>query len=440
MEVNPKDFIDKHYTELPTPSFLVRERQINENCRLNLNRLSQFNSKFRAHVKTHKTIEGTKKSLGYDLPDYHGQKHDSIVFSTLKEIVEIIKYQTCNQKIFVKDAIYGIPNITTETIPRLIEISRKIERLTLMVDSLDQLETLAKYNYTKDSDHIYWDLIIKLDSGTHRAGIDFNSNYLDKVIRKIIDTENLKLRGFYVHSGHSYNVKSLEEGELKLIEEIETVIKGLQLIELKFPELQYKSDKIIDDELIVSVGATPTLHSLKVNKFNPNLLKLINSLGSRLEFHAGNYTFCDLQQLSTKSIDLSNISIRVLSSVISTYPGRGNEIGEILINAGGIALSREVSNSFEGYGLIQDTQWYINRISQEHGILSPQLNSNNSITKPLDNEGSTHNGKIIELLKVGDKLQIIPNHSCITANSYSYYFILDDNDKVKDIWYPWRGW
>lgn len=42
-------------------------------------------------------------------------------------------------------------------------------------------------------------------------------------------------------------------------------------------------------------------------------------------------------------------------------------------------------------------------------------------------------------LKIGDKIEIIPNHSCSTANLCSYYTVVEDDEVVGSIPVDVRG-
>jgi D-serine deaminase-like pyridoxal phosphate-dependent protein len=32
------------------------------------------------------------------------------------------------------------------------------------------------------------------------------------------------------------------------------------------------------------------------------------------------------------------------------------------------------------------------------------------------------------------------NHTCITAAAFYVYFVVDDEDVVRETWIPWKGW
>lgn len=411
----------KHWTQLPTPSFTLRKSVIESHCTRMLERIEAMGARFRGHVKTHKCIPVTKMQMGYDLPNYSGVKHDSVVVSTLKEAWEIVSYQERTGERFVNDIIFGLPNFTEDALIQVEALKTKVGHFRMHCDSLDQIELLKKFD-KKHPGNAPWSVIVKMDAGTARAGI-MDETYLAKVLESINATDNVELYGFYAHSGHSYNCNSFEETEDALIGELETVKKGLDVLATSVPSIDLS-------KLVVSVGATPTLHSLEHHVFektNAKIVEIIKEIKSTVEFHAGNYVFCDLQQVSTGCVSKDQVAGAVVGSVISQYPGRKNDLGELLCNVGVICMSREVSRKHPGFGrVIADEQygeWFMERMSQEHGILNPV-------------KGQTD----AKMIPIGTKVKILPNHACITVNSFNVYYVLDDEDKVCDVWVPWRGW
>lgn len=114
-------------------------------------------------------------------------------------------------------------------------------------------------------------------------------------------------------------------------------------------------------------------------------------------------------------------AIRILAEVCSKYEERN----EFVVNAGLVALARE-SGPIPGYArLVEDPNWHVGRVSQEHGIL---------VTTERPNE----NG--LASFYVGKKVFLHVQHACITAAAHYEYFIVDEQDVVRDVWYPWKGW
>lgn len=133
----------------------------------------------------------------------------------------------------------------------------------------------------------------------------------------------------------------------------------------------------------------------------------------------------DLQQLSTGTISETDIAIRLLAEVCSVYEERN----EALVNAGVLALSRETSHGFPGFGQVLDHPgWVVGRMSQEHGILTY---AGGTQDPPQD---------VQHQLQVGQKIMLHVQHACITTAGHEYYFVVDEEDVVCDIWWPWKGW
>ena len=76
--------------------------------------------------------------------------------------------------------------------------------------------------------------------------------------------------------------------------------------------------------------------------------------------------------------------------------------------------------------------WQVGRISQEHGIL---------VWKGSGKKEKEQ----VPMLRVGDKVRVWPNHSCIAGACFGYYLVVDSRnegreDEVVDVWPRFRGW
>ncbi|KAJ3182099.1 hypothetical protein HDU87_000446 [Geranomyces variabilis] len=179
----------------------------------------------------------------------------------------------------------------------------------------------------------------------------------------------------------------------------------------------------------------------------------------RLEVHLGNYVFLDVQQHAGMPWPLERCAATVLSRVLSVYPERE----EVLIDAGALALSKDGpgprgAETFPGYGAVlfgndsnkdnnDDTgtittttttsnnnnnnnnnassqrrpHLTVTRVSQEHGVISTRA------------AAEEHNWRI------GQTLRIVPNHACLAAANFEWYYVIEDGE-VVDVWVPCRGW
>lgn len=317
-----------------------------------------------------------------------------------------------------RQCIYGLP-VYPGVLPQLTEL-RKSLRIQLLVDNEQQLAILEKSNPETP-----WDIFIKLDVGSHRAGVTPGSPVLYSLVRAAEACPAVRVYGIYCHANHSYGGRTRAEAEDTLRVELDSVIGAAKLLPA-------------DRRLIASVGATPTAHVVESLKAQaPANVKLELHAGALIPPHssrrtasstvghnsppcvAGNYPCNDLQQVSTGLVSETDQAARVAAEVCSVYPERN----EALVNAGVTALSRETS-AYAGFGVVVDQPgWGMVRMSQEHGIL-----------------GTTGGRRVEEAFSVGQRVLLYCNHVCITAAAFHAYFVVDAEDVVREAWVPWKGW
>lgn len=318
--------------------------------------------------------------------------------------------------------------------------------VSVLIDHPSQLSALVNSLAPDQS----WPIFVKLDMGSRRAGVDVESEALRTLLGRIRDAElkaagKVFLKGFYCHAGHSYAGSGTNSAFELLSAELEAGVRAVGLARTEFG-LSAGSSR----EWIVSVGATPTAMVAAFVSAHPEsesghdfvaVMKLCADF--TVELHAGVYTMLDLQQLSTRvmpspnELGVGDIAISILAEVVSVYPGRGENGGdEALVTAGTIGLGREPGKEWAGWGVVsnwgldpestggtaKESGWIVGRISQEHGILT---------------EKEKGAGRKLE---VGKKVKIWPQHACIAGSGHGWYFVVDENDVVKDVWVRWRGW
>ncbi|KAF5716343.1 D-serine dehydratase [Fusarium mundagurra] len=380
---NHKAYIGKHVSELPTPSLVVNLPVLKTNVETLHRDVEKLGIGFRPHVKTLKSLEVTRLMM-------EDGKYRGIIASTIPEIQGALPLV---KEGILESCLYGLP-VYPGILPRLIEL-RKSLRIMLMVDNEQQIEFLEESASSKQP----WDVFIKLDVGSRRAGVEANSVALNRLVERAQKSLAISIYGFYCHAGHSYGGRSRDEAEKTLNIEVSSVLAAAKLL----PS---------DHQLVISVGSTPTAHVVES-------LKASMPENIKLELHAGNFPCNDLQQVSTGLVTETQQSVSVAAEVCSVYPERN----EALVNAGVIALSREAS-AFSGFGrVVGSPAWGVVRLSQEHGIL-----------------GTSEGRKVDEDFKVGQKVQLWCNHACIAAAAFYVYYVVDEQGIVRDTWIPWKGW
>ncbi len=92
------------------------------------------------------------------------------------------------------------------------------------------------------------------------------------------------------------------------------------------------------------------------------------------------------------------------------YPERGT----VLIDAGSRALGKDTlerPDASPWAAIVGHPQLSLRAISQEVGILSG----------PED---------ALSQLRIGQQLQLLPNHSCLTATNFNEYYVVDESLRV----------
>ncbi|KAL4735428.1 putative serine dehydratase domain-containing protein [Aspergillus similis] len=389
-------YIGKPVTDLPTPALVLSKSTIERNIKQLLQDVEKLGIAFRPHVKTLKSLEVTRMMLG------NGQ-HRRIVASTLPEIEGAIPLA---KEGILDECLYSMPIYPT-VLPRLLGISKSL-KILLMIDNEQHIDVLEKFSDSTAP----WPVFIKIDVGTRRAGIANSSSALPNLVKRVEESSAVELYGFYCHAGHSYACRTEESAVAVLKEEVEGVVSASKHLRT-------------GRKVVVSIGSTPTAHVVRE-------LREVLPEGLELELHAGNYPCNDLQQVSTGLVPHTAQSVRVLTEVCSVYPERN----EALVNAGTIALSKETSE-FPGYGRVTERpQWAVVRTSQEHGILG--LSPTPALSLLGVNE--VKDDKAVDVFKVGDKVLLYCQHACITAAAYPVYYVVDEEDVVREVWVPWKGW
>lgn len=411
------EFAGKRLHELRTPALVIDRAVFAKNCdRMHAN-AAGYGAEFRAHLKTHKTAEGTRLQLASDSATSH-----AVVVSTVMEAWEVVNSGLVAEGV-VKDILYGLP-VAVNKIADLSDLWDEVAKagaiVRLLVDHPRQIVALNDFENTRPFTR-QWSVFMKIDGEQKRAGVVPGSAAFETLLETIYGASTISLHGFYCHAGDSYGSTSPSQASSFLSSEVEFVNRAAKMALNQISS--WSGGKVERPQFVLSVGSTPTAHSASAE----TRARLQSLLYGTLELHAGNYAMLDLQQLNTGLIDRENIAQRVLATVVSYYPGRGADgTDEALCDAGGIAMSKD-TGPIRGYGEVIGKPWKLGRISQEHGVLTYAPNAG----QPAG-------------LEVGSTVEIVGQHACLIAAAHPWYYIKDSStgelDKVVDIWVPWKGW
>ena len=145
------------------------------------------------------------------------------------------------------------------------------------------------------------------------------------------------------------------------------------------------------------------------------------------EIRAGVYMFGDLFQAEIETHGADAIAVTVLTSVIGRRPGR------ILVDAGGLALSKDRSTQ---EAPARFRLWPGARYRRD-----APTSATPSCAAPIRSMASSNLiRRIRSICRSAAKLRIAPNHVCMTAAAHDRYFVVDGEQDVAAIWHRVNGW
>ena len=368
---------------LKTPSLVLDYERLRRNAERMSQRVRSLGSALRPHVKTHKCIEVARlQTEGHS---------GAITVSTLAEARAFAAHG-------FTDITYAVP-IEPGKFAEAIELSKRCERFSLLTDNL---ETAAQLNDTARRAGVAPELFLKVDCGYHRCGVEPGSHAAFAIPRFIAGASNLRFAGILTHAGHSYHARSKDELLAIARHERDVMIEYADAL---------RADGVPPP--VVSIGSTPTITH-------------VDHLAGVDEARPGNYIFFDAFQATLGSCAFSDCALTALAAVVHLDRSRR----KIIIDAGSIALSKD-RGAVElepdcGYGRVLDLEGHelglrVSGLSQEHGEIIAEDDA------------------LLDKLKVGTRLRVLANHSCLTAAQHSHYNVLQ-GERVVDRWEIQRGW
>lgn len=374
--------------ELKTPALVLDRATLVRNCERMAERMQAHRVKLRPHLKTAKSARIASIAT-------HGQ-FGGITVSTLAEARYFAERG-------YRDQLYAV-GVAPNKLDEVAALQREGVQMTLLTDNREAALAAADRAASLDCDFRF---LIEVDTGGMRGGVGPESEDLITLGQFINAAPRLHMEGVMTHAGQSYHC----QGALEVAQVAEAERAGVTLAasRLRWAGLRCP---------VVSAGSTPTaVHA--------------TSLLGITEMRPGVYMFFDLDQLGIGTCDMEDIAVSVLSTVIGHNP----RAGRIVVDAGSIALSQDLSASEHlediGYGMVCPGEsrrplsgLCVQDVYQEHGMIG----TTNGAPPPY------------ERFPVGSRVRILPNHACMTAAAYSSYQVVDGDNVVVDVWDRVSGW
>ncbi|MGH9941655.1 MAG: alanine racemase [Pyrinomonadaceae bacterium] len=368
---------------LKTPSLVLDVERVKRNAARVGERVKSLGASLRPHVKTHKCVEVARIQTT-------GQQ-GGITVSTLAEARGFAAHG-------FTDITYAVP-IEPGKFAEVCALTRECEHFAVITDDVEiprQLDDAARRA------GVQLDVFLKVDCGYHRCGVEPDTPEALEIPRQLADATNLRFAGILTHAGHSYHARSKEELLAIARRERDVMV-----------ELAGRLREAGIEAPTVSIGSTPTV-------------TCVDHLAGVNEARPGNYIFFDAFQATLGSCGFNDCALTVLASVVH----RDRTRRKVIIDAGAVALSKDRGPiEFDpscGYGRALDLEGRdlglrVHSLSQEHGEL-------------LVPDDAT-----FARLRVGARVRVLANHSCLAAAQHSHYHVIE-GDSVVDRWEIQRGW
>lgn len=359
------------FAGLTTPCLLLDSQRMEGNIARLRARLAALQVPLRPHLKTCKSVQIARLLMN--------SPQGPATVSTLAEAEAFADAG-------VTDILYAV-GIAPAKFARVAQLRARGIDVSVIVDSPEQAQALAVSQTRIPT-------LIEIDADGHRAGLQAGDPRLIEVGR-VLHAAGI-LRGVMTHAGGSYGSRSEQELVAAAEQERAATVQAAALLRAAGCRVD-----------VVSVGSTPTAHFAR-------------DLSGVTEVRAGVFVFFDLVMAGLGVCRVEDIALSVLATVI----GHRRDRGQILVDAGWTALSRDRGTASQamdqGYGLVCDVSgspWpdlIVQTTNQEHGVL--ELRPGSAATLPD--------------LPVGSMVRILPNHACATGAQHQGYVVIRDGEPV----------
>ncbi len=357
---------------LDTPALLVDVGVLRENIAGMQRTAESFGVHLRPHTKTHKSPQIAR------LQAEAGARGVTVAKVGEAEVMA----DGGLDDILIANQVVG-----AEKLRRLIDLSGRV-RLGVLVDSREGVDMLERAFGTAGAT---LDVLIEIDTGKGRCGLS-KVEEIVQLADAVSDSASLHLRGVETHEGH---VPAGATSSAQMKER--AVAAGRRVVEVA-EALRDRGHKFQE----ISVGSTPAA-------------PWTASVAGVTEMRPGTYVFNDVNQMAIGQATPGSCALSVLATVISR-PGTDRAV----VDAGSKSLFAEPArrgfalDDYEGYGYIRQVPLArIVSLSEEHGVVEVPSG--------------------LEFPKIGEAVEIIPNHVCPAVNLHEEFYVIDGDD-VVDVW------
>ncbi|KAF4322557.1 hypothetical protein BBO99_00003872 [Phytophthora kernoviae] len=380
---------------METPSVVLDETRLLRNIDRMQALATAQGVQLRPHAKTHKTREIAALQLSAGAC--------GLTVSKPSEALQFLRGEVPG----LKSLLLAYPVVQSNKVREVLkEAQQQSIEFLLTVDStegVDAAEEAAK------ACGCPLNLLIHVDVGYHRVGIEEDDPKLLALARRIDKSSSLEFRGLLSHAGHVYGCTS--ETEAAEVAETERVVMA------RIKDMLGTNGISVG---IVSVGSTLTERARK-------------DFTGITEIRPGNYVFLDRTPVRMGLCTVQDVALTVLATVVSS-----NKYN-FIVDAGSKVLSSDGARSAGDFG------------SKCYGLAFYEKDFKRVLSEPKHNKSLLDDGQELicfEVTKlseehgwikavegipypaIGQRLVIVPNHSCVVSNLTDKFYIQGKQSKT----------
>ena len=361
--------------ELDTPALLIDREIMMDNLRDMQAYADRQGVALRPHTKTHKMPRLAR------LQQELGAK--GITVAKVGE-AEVMAREGLRD-IFIANEIVG-----PQKLARIRKLAETID-ISFGLDSVEQAEQIEAAFAGAEKPAV---VLIEIEVGENRSGVIRDEDFA-ALLTSLKGCQNIRLKGIFSHDGNSYQAESVAACRDIHLEAQRRTLHFAAMAEAAGMPLE-----------TVSIGSTPSL------------IQEFPILDGITEIRPGTYIFMDASQANAYGSDRRNAAT-VLATVISR-PTPERVI--LAVGAKGITAQTRTVGICATKGLGRIKGWpdvEIYDVYDEHAII--------------------YNRAFRDAVRVGDKVEIIPNHICPVVNLHEVAYLVSQGQVVEEIPVLCRG-
>lgn len=381
--------------DLPTPALLVDLDRLEANLRSMQSRADEQGVALRPHIKTHKSLAIARRQRDLGARGITCAKPSEAA-------------------IFVDggfdDVRIAYPLASEHHFATVGELAKRA-RISFCIDTLEGARA-ASHFFSRHGESI--DVLLKVDCGYGRVGVPWDDLGATALAAATGELPGLHLVGILTHAGHAYHGASPGESARAALERVAAEERDRML---DLAGRLRAAGLVSAPSFEISIGSTPTAVVFESVRSDDGL--------AVTEIRPGNYAFFDLTARGLGACSLEQCALTVLATVVSLHAaGGGGQRGAI--DAGKKVLTSDQPLGAGGFGLLlADAQAMLPlddaelpALSEEHGWLRLPAAAR---------------------MKVGDRVRLVPNHSCVVASTQDRLYLVRGEEVVETCRVDARG-